>query len=95
MVRAAAAFPRAMSLRLSLTLAEPSLKRAPRGYPQDHPRIDRLRMKEITVYKRHPLEPWLHEPRCHELIASELEAARPLVAWLAKNVGLTSRERAR
>jgi len=42
--------------------APPELKRAPRGYPLDHPRIERLRMKEITVYRRHPLEPWLHTP---------------------------------
>jgi hypothetical protein len=33
-----------------------------RGYPIDHPRIERLRMKEVTVYRRHPLEAWLHMP---------------------------------
>jgi uncharacterized protein (TIGR02453 family) len=87
--RRAAAFERAVRSAegAGMEVPPPALKRAPRGYPQDHPRIDRLRLKEITVYRRHPLEPWLHEPRCHEVIASELEAARPLVAWLAKNVG--------
>jgi uncharacterized protein (TIGR02453 family) len=87
--RRAAAFERAVrtAANAGLEVPPPELKRAPRGYPIDHPRIDRLRLKEITVYKRHPLEPWLHEPRCRDRIASELEAARPLVAWLAKNVG--------
>jgi uncharacterized protein (TIGR02453 family) len=87
--RRAAGFERAVRAAeaAGLEVAPPELKRAPRGYPIDHPRIDRLRMKEITVYKRHALEPWLHEPRCRELIASELEAARPLIAWLGKNVG--------
>ena len=87
--RRAAAFERAVASAGSagLSVPDPELKRAPRGYPQDHPRIDRLRLKEITVYRRHPLEPWLHKPRCDELIASELEGARPLVSWLANNVG--------
>ena len=95
--RRAAAFERALRTTrdVGLELSPPELKRAPRGYPIDHPRVDRLRLKQITVYKRHPLEPWLHEPRCRDRIASELEAARPLVAWLAKNVGPTSRERVR
>ena len=70
-----------------LELTPPALKRAPRGYSPDHPRVDLLRLKEITVHRRDPLEPWLHEPRCEELVRSHLEAARPLVAWLAKHVG--------
>jgi uncharacterized protein (TIGR02453 family) len=87
--RRAASFERAVSAAeaAGLELAPPELKRAPRGYPMDHPRIDRLRMKEITVYRRHPLEPWLHTPACRSRIRSELESARPLVAWLAKHVG--------
>ena len=87
--RRAAAFERAVASAEAAGLAvpDPELKRAPRGYPIDHPRIDRLRVKEITVYRRHPLEPWLHQPRCDELIASQLKAARPLVSWLAKHVG--------
>src|SRR5436190_9694703 len=87
--RRAASFERAVRSAegAGMEVSPPELKRGPRGYPQDHPRIDRLRLKGITVYRRHPLEPWLHEPRCDELIASELESARPLVAWLAKHVG--------
>ena len=74
--------------------AEPELKRAPRGYPMDHPRIDRLRMKQLTVSRRHPLEPWLHEPSCDERVRSEMVAARPLVKWLAETVGPSTRPRA-
>jgi uncharacterized protein (TIGR02453 family) len=85
----AAAFDRAVrsATAAGLGLAEPGLKRAPRGYPADHPRVERLRLKELTVHRRHPLEPWLHEPACDELIRTELEAGRPLVAWLAGHVG--------
>lgn len=73
--------------RGGLTPAEPTLKRAPRGYPMDHPRIDHLRRRELTVSCRHRLEPWLHEPACDERIRAQLLAARPLVRWLAETVG--------
>jgi uncharacterized protein (TIGR02453 family) len=87
--RRAAGFERAVKAARAagLELAPPALKRAPRGYPIDHQRIDRLRLKELAVYRRHPLEPWLHEPECPERIRSELDSARPLVAWLRKHVG--------
>ena len=94
--RRAAAFERAVkrALAAGLELAPPELKRAPRGYPIDHPRIERLRMKEITVFRRHALEPWLHTPACQSRIRAELDSARPLVAWLAKHVGPSQRQRA-
>ena len=93
--RRAASFERAAKVARAggLELAPPMLKRAPRGYPIDHPRIERLRMKEITVYRRHPLEPWLHTPACQTRIRAELDSARPLVAWLAKHVGPSQRQR--
>ena len=93
--RRAAGFERAVKAAAAggLQLAPPALKRAPRGFPIDHPRIERLRLKELAVYRRHALEPWLHEPACDELVRSELEAARPLVAWLGKHVGPSSRSR--
>jgi hypothetical protein len=44
-------------------------------------------MKEITVHRRHALEPWIHTRKADARIRAELDAARPLVAWLAKHVG--------
>jgi uncharacterized protein (TIGR02453 family) len=93
--RTAAAFERAIGTarKAGLELVEPELKRAPRGYPQDHPRLDRLRLRNMTVRRRHALEPWLHEPECRERVRAELTAARPLVAWLGRHVGPTQRPR--
>jgi uncharacterized protein (DUF2461 family) len=93
--RRAASFEKALATARAAGLepAPPELKRAPRGYPLDHPRIDRLRMKEITVYRRHALEPWLHTPAAVGRIRTELESARPLVSWLAKHVGPSQRMR--
>jgi uncharacterized protein (TIGR02453 family) len=78
-----------------LATIEPSLKRAPKGYPANHPRIDRLRMKHLTLFHRHPLEPWLHTPACDKRIKAELEAAAPFVNWLAETVGPSARPRQR
>lgn len=74
-----------------LAPAEAGLKRAPRGYPPDHPRIARLKMNELIARRRHTLEPWLHTPACNELLQRQLEAAQPLVEWLAEHVGPTRR----
>jgi uncharacterized protein (TIGR02453 family) len=87
--RRATGFERAVAVaeRAGLAPASPGLKRAPRGYPLDHPRIDRLRLTELTVSRLHPLAPWLHEPACRERVHAQLVAARPLVSWLAEHVG--------
>lgn len=77
----------ATARRGGLAPPEPDLKRPPRGYPADHPRIDHLRRKQLTVSTRHPLGSWLHEPACDERVRSELRAGRPLVKWIAETVG--------
>src|SRR5438270_6551726 len=50
--RLAAGFERVIEVAeaAGLSPGEPALKRAPKGYPPDHPRIGRRRMKEPTVY---------------------------------------------
>jgi uncharacterized protein (TIGR02453 family) len=95
--RRAAGFERAVAnaLAAGLTIIEPALKRAPKGYPADHPRIDRLRMKSLTVYRRDQLELWLHTPECDKRVKAELEAARSLVKWIAETVGPSTRPRPR
>src|SRR3954454_2061885 len=72
--RRAAAFERALA-RSELELVEPELKRAPKGWSPDHPRIERLRLKNLTVSRRHDLAPWLHTPDCAERQRSPLAAA--------------------
>ena len=90
--RRAGAFERAVTTaaQAGMSLVEPQLKRAPRGYPLDHPRVERLRLKNLTLYARHPLEPWLHDERCGERVRAQLDATRPFVSWLRKHVGPSS-----
>jgi uncharacterized protein (TIGR02453 family) len=76
-----------------LELNPPDLFRAPRGYSPDHPRLDLLRRRRLTVYRRHPLRAWLHKPEAGHRIREQLEAATPTVDWLRKHVGPSQRAR--
>jgi len=78
-----------------LDLNEPDLVRAPRGYAADHPRLDLLRRRRLTVARRHPLAAWVHRPEALDRIRSELDAARPLVGWLRERVGPSQRPKTR
>ncbi len=91
--RTAGTLTRAISRagKAGLELNEPALKRAPRGYPPDHPRADLLRHRGLTVSRRHRLGAWLHKPRAGKVIRDELEAATPLVRWLGEHVGPSQR----
>ena len=93
--RRAQGFERAVrrAQKTGMQLIEPALKRAPRGYRIDHPRIEHLRRKHITVYCRHELEPWLHEPAATERVRAQLDATRPLVTWLTEHVGPSQLQR--
>jgi uncharacterized protein (TIGR02453 family) len=68
------------------------LKKAPRGYPADHPRIGLLRYKGITTWKQWPVEPWLGTSAARQRVADFLGACQPLCAWLEANVGASTAE---
>jgi uncharacterized protein (TIGR02453 family) len=68
------------------------LKRAPRGYPADHPRIALLRYKGVTTWKEWPVEPWLGTAAAKDRVATFLTASMPLCAWLGENVGESEAE---
>jgi uncharacterized protein (TIGR02453 family) len=87
--RTAAALSRAIGRahRAGLELAAPDLKRGPRGYPADHPRMELLRRRRMVVVQRHDLAGWLHRPEAGARIRAQLEAATPLVRWLRRHVG--------
>jgi len=70
------------------------LKTAPKGYPKDHPRIELLKGKGITVWKSWAPANWLGTKKAKERVVDVLRASAPLNEWLGKNVGeseLTSR----
>jgi uncharacterized protein (TIGR02453 family) len=70
--------------------AHDELKTAPKGYPKDHPRIELLRMKGLTVWKSWPAAGWIGTAKAKNRIIDVLHAAKPVNAWLDKHVGPTT-----
>jgi uncharacterized protein (TIGR02453 family) len=87
--RKASALTRALrrATGAGLVLNEPDLVRGPTGYPADHPRMDLLRRRRLTVARRYDLRVWLHRPEAGRRIREGLEAAGPLVRWIREHVG--------
>jgi uncharacterized protein (DUF2461 family) len=66
--------------------AREELKRAPAGFPNDHPRIDLLRCKGLVMSKAWPVGAWLGTKKAKDRVVATLEAARPLNAWITRYV---------
>ncbi len=64
-----------------------SLRRAPRGFPADHPRVDLLRMKGLHVGRTFGAPAWLHSARALDRITSAWRDAAPVHRWLDRHVG--------
>jgi uncharacterized protein (TIGR02453 family) len=67
--------------------ARESLRTAPKGYPKDHPRIDLLRHKGLIVWREWPVAAWMGTAKAKQRVVDLLVGARPLTAWLDREVG--------
>jgi uncharacterized protein (TIGR02453 family) len=73
-------------------IAHGVLKTAPKGYAKDHPRIDLLRSKGMTIWREWEPGAWLATKKAKERVVGVLRAAKPLNEWLAEHVGPTTLE---
>ena len=69
------------------TVGGTKLKTTPRGYDADHPRIDLLRHKSLTVGKEYGFAPVIHTPELLDAVRADWQAARPLVEWIGERLG--------
>ena len=58
------------------------LKTTPRGYDKDHPRIELLRHRSMTLGKSYGFDPVIHSPELLERVREDWRAARPFVEWV-------------
>lgn len=58
------------------------LKTTPRGYDAEHPRIELLRHKTLTVRRHYGFEPWIHTSALLDRIRDDWRSAKPLVDWV-------------
>jgi uncharacterized protein (TIGR02453 family) len=68
------------------------LRTAPRGYANDHPRIELLRFRGLIAWKGFAVEPWLATAAAKERVVEVLDATAPLRAWLTEHVGESAEE---
>lgn len=69
--------------RKGFTVSGDRLKTSPRGYDVDHPRIDLLRHRSLTLGKSYGFEPVIHTPRLLDQVRKDWRALSPLVDWVA------------
>ena len=67
--------------------ARESLKRAPRGFDPDHPRVDLLRMKGVHVGRTFGSPRWMHTAAAADRVVTAWRDAAPVNRWLDRNVG--------
>lgn len=61
------------------------LKTAPRGYDADHPRIELLRHKSMTLGKAYGFEPFVHTAELLEHVRADWRQATPFVDWVLRH----------
>lgn len=67
------------------TVGGDRLKTSPRGYDVDHPRIELLRHKSMTLSKSYGFEPVIHTAELADKIREDWRTTTPFVEWVAAN----------
>ncbi|MDO4887253.1 MAG: DUF2461 domain-containing protein [Actinomycetaceae bacterium] len=66
--------------------AQAPITTAPRGYSQDHPRIEYLRWKGAAVVQEWAQSEWMHTPAALDTIRGVWRGVEPLKNWLNAHV---------
>jgi uncharacterized protein (TIGR02453 family) len=63
-----------------------AVKTAPRGWSADHPRIELLRHRSLTVGRDHGFAPYVHTAELLEHVRADWRAAKPFLDWVLTHV---------
>jgi uncharacterized protein (TIGR02453 family) len=69
------------------TLGGEALKTSPRGYDADHPRIDLLRHKSMTLGRSYGFDPVIHTAGLLDRVREDWRAVTAFVDWVAAHAG--------
>lgn len=75
-----------MQKHLFELMTDNALKSAPRGYPKDHPNIDLLRLKSLSLSAHLAPGPWLYSSKCRDKVMTGWQALTPWIHWLRANL---------
>jgi uncharacterized protein (TIGR02453 family) len=59
-----------------------TLKTAPRGYDTDHPRIELLRHKSLTIGREYGFDPVIHSPALVDRVRDDWRRTTPFLDWI-------------
>ena len=62
-----------------------AVKTSPRGYDAQHPRIDLLRHRSLTLGRSYGFEPVIHTADLLDRVREDWRAGRPFVEWVTAN----------
>ncbi len=72
--------------RQGWTVGGDAVKTAPRGGSADHPRIDLLRHRSLTLGRDHGFEPYVHTAELLERVRADWRAGKPFLDWVLTHV---------
>jgi uncharacterized protein (TIGR02453 family) len=58
------------------------LKKPPRGYGEDHPHVELLKLKQYLLEEEEPVKKWIDDPRIVKRTLDSFRASAPLVQFL-------------
>lgn len=64
-----------------------TLKTSPRGYDADHPRIELLRHRSMTLGRSYGFEPVIHTAELLDLVRRDWRAGAAFVRWVTEHAG--------
>jgi uncharacterized protein (TIGR02453 family) len=64
-----------------------TLKTSPRGYAADHPRVDLLRHRSMTLGRSYGFEPVIHTAQLLDRVREDWRAGAAFVRWVTDNAG--------
>jgi len=63
------------------------VKTRPRGVDADHPKLELMRFRRVTAMREYSADDWVRTPKTLNAVRSDWRALRPLVEFLADQVG--------
>ncbi len=72
--------------RQGWTVGGDAVKTAPGGWSADHPRIDLLRHRSLTLGRDHGFEPYVHTAELLERVRADWRAGKPFLDWVLTHV---------
>ncbi len=72
--------------RQGWTVGGDAVKTAPRGWSADHPRIDLLRHRSLTLGRDHGFEPYVHTAELLDHVRADWRAGKPFIDWILTHV---------